>query len=149
VTAVIAAPLVEQSTHVASGGDSLERRIQRVMDEGLVMGGVPRERKLDISEKLSVNAEKRESGDKSMLERASKDRSMKKKKASRPSEKEGMDVKTKESAEKLVSDLVEIIKGLPAGTRPEDIFEGVRDRFRDATFREATETQQVQRRQLW
>ena len=47
----VAVPLVEQSTHVASGGDSLDRRIQRVMEEGLVMGGVPRERKLDVSEK--------------------------------------------------------------------------------------------------
>ena len=69
-------------------------------------------------------------GDKSLLERVSKDRSMKKKKAGKPSEIEGMDVKTKESAEKLASDLVEVIKGLPADTRPEDIFEGVRDRFR-------------------
>ena len=56
----VAAPLVERSTQAASGEDSLDRRIQRVKEEGLVMGGVPRERPLDVSERLSVNAEGRE-----------------------------------------------------------------------------------------
>ena len=43
-----------------------------------------------------------------------------------------MSVQTQESAEKLASELVQIIRGLPSDTRPDDIFEVTKERFRDA-----------------
>ena len=103
-----------------------------MIDEELVMGGEPREVEPYVNKKLPTDAEKRGPDCEVSSANNSKDKNVKKKKTSRPSEVEGMDIKTKRSAEKLAGDLVEIIKGLPASTRPEDIFEGVKDRFRDA-----------------
>ena len=131
VTAATSSRMIEQSTYMASQEDSLGRRIQKVTDEGLVMGGVPREGE-DVCRELRVDAKSRGLNCNSTTERVPKDQNMKKKRSSRPSEVEGLDVKTKGSAEKLARDLVEIIKGLPGDTRPEDIFAGVKERFRDA-----------------
>jgi hypothetical protein len=79
----------------------------------LVIGGIPRVEEPNVGRKLPIYAEKKGLVCKFASGKDSKGKNSKNKKMGKPSEVKGMDVKTKESAEKLPSYLVEIIGRLP------------------------------------
>ena len=121
---------VVQTTHPMDETDNLMKRIQSIMDDGLTMGGVVRTEEPDVQMEALNESKDGKSVDEPALKVKEAKRKTKKN-FGEPSEIAGMDIRTKKSAEKLASKLVEIIRGLPADTRPEDIFDGVKDQFQD------------------
>ena len=131
-TTAATSPSTTDVIHPTPEINSLEERIQQIMNEGLVMNGTTWVEQSNMAARTLIETEEEKMTSRPTSPERSKHKEFKKKKIGEPSVVEGMDVSTKKSAEKLARDLVEVIKGLSVDTSPEDIFEGIKGQFKNA-----------------